>query len=80
MNQTLTVEAVYDNGVLRPTQPLPLAPQQRVTLKVQIPGAEGDWPVDVANIYKEIAAEDLRLAEAMLPAVRETWPACEDKP
>jgi predicted DNA-binding antitoxin AbrB/MazE fold protein len=31
---TLTVEAVYENGVLKPTQPLPLREQQRVRLQV----------------------------------------------
>ena len=80
MNQALTVEAVYDNGVLRPTQPLPFAQQQKVTLTIQVARAEADWPPDVANIYEEIAAEDLRLAETMSPTVRETWPASEDKP
>jgi len=74
MNRALTIEAVYDNGVLRPTQPLPLAAQQKVTLTIQVPGGEADWPADVADIYREIATEDLRMAEAMLPTVRETWP------
>jgi predicted DNA-binding antitoxin AbrB/MazE fold protein len=32
---SLTVEAVYENGVLKPTQPLPLKEHERVTITVQ---------------------------------------------
>jgi predicted DNA-binding antitoxin AbrB/MazE fold protein len=50
----LTVEAVYENGVLKPTQPLPLKEHERVRVTVQAqPGAaresagmlrwRGDW-------------------------------------
>lgn len=31
----LTIEAVYENGVLKPTQPLPFQEQQRVTITVE---------------------------------------------
>jgi predicted DNA-binding antitoxin AbrB/MazE fold protein len=31
---TLTVEAVYENGVLKPAQPLPLKEQERVQITV----------------------------------------------
>ena len=31
---SLTVEAVYENGVLKPTQPLPLKEQQRVQITI----------------------------------------------
>ena len=31
----LTVEAIYENGVLKPTQPLPLTEHQRVRITVQ---------------------------------------------
>jgi predicted DNA-binding antitoxin AbrB/MazE fold protein len=31
---TLTVEAVYENGVLRPAQPLPLKEREKVQLSV----------------------------------------------
>jgi predicted DNA-binding antitoxin AbrB/MazE fold protein len=73
----LTVTATFEDGVLRPDQPLPLAPHQRVTLQVQILGQGEPWPENVADIYREIADEDRRLAAAMLPMVRETWPASE---
>jgi AF2212-like len=32
---TLTVEAVYENGVLKPVQPLPLQERERVQVTVQ---------------------------------------------
>lgn len=31
---SITVEAVYENGVLKPTQPLPLKEQEKVCLTV----------------------------------------------
>lgn len=77
--QAITVDAVFEDGVLRPLQPLPLAPQQRVTVTVQAPNAT-DWPDDVAAIYQELAAEDRRLAEAMFAEVKATWPADEGQP
>jgi predicted DNA-binding antitoxin AbrB/MazE fold protein len=32
----LTVEAIYENGVLKPTQPLPLQDQARVRITLEI--------------------------------------------
>jgi predicted DNA-binding antitoxin AbrB/MazE fold protein len=61
---SLTVEAVFENGVLRPIQPLPLASDQRVTVTVQFQTADRPWSDDVAAIYQEIAEEDRRLAAA----------------
>jgi predicted DNA-binding antitoxin AbrB/MazE fold protein len=58
MITSLTVTATFENGVLHPDQPLPLAPRQRVTLVVQVPGAGDEWPENVAEIYQEIADED----------------------
>jgi predicted DNA-binding antitoxin AbrB/MazE fold protein len=43
---SLTVEAVYENGVLRPTEPLPLKEHERVVLSVRAP----------ANIQSALAA------------------------
>ncbi len=37
----ITVEAVYEDGVLRPTQPLPLKEHERVLLQIQ----PGDTPL-----------------------------------
>jgi predicted DNA-binding antitoxin AbrB/MazE fold protein len=77
---SLTVEAIFENGVLRPMQPLPLRPQQRVTITLQLPTTGITWPDDVAEIYRELAEEDRRLAEAMLPAIQETCPVSEEQP
>ncbi len=33
---TLTVEAVYENGVLKPTQPLPLKEHEKVSVTIQL--------------------------------------------
>lgn len=78
--QAITVDAVFENGLLRPLGPLPLAPSQRVTLTIRLSEARPDWPDDVAAIYQELAAEDRRLAEAMFGTVRETWPAGKEQP
>ncbi len=72
--QTITVEAIFEAGVLRPVQPLPFSEHQHVMLTLQIPPAVIDWPENVAAIYHEIAEEDRRLAEAMRSTVKETWP------
>jgi predicted DNA-binding antitoxin AbrB/MazE fold protein len=78
--QTITVEAVFENGVLRPLAALPLQPRQRVTLLVQVPRGAAPWPEDVAAIYQEIADEDRRLANTLWPTVKETWPPSEEQP
>lgn len=70
----LTATATFENGVLWPDQPLPLAPHQRVTLIIQIPAATDEWPENVAEIYRDMAGEDRRLADAMWGTVQETWP------
>ena len=74
---SLTITATFEDGVLHPDRPLPLAARQRVTLIVQVPQPDDEWPDNVAEIYQEVAAEDRRLAAAMFPTVRETWPTSE---
>lgn len=76
---TLTITAIFEDGVLRPDRALPLAPRQQVTLVLQLPAEERLWPDNVAEIYRDLADEDRRLAETMFPTVRETWPAAEDR-
>ncbi|HKI36796.1 MAG TPA: hypothetical protein VKA46_33390 [Gemmataceae bacterium] len=39
---------------------------------------ESDWPEDVAEIYRELAEEDRRLAAIMFTTVIETWPTDEE--
>lgn len=43
----LTIEAVYENGVLRPTQPLPLKDHQRVDITIQ---PKTNWIEETAGI------------------------------
>lgn len=38
--QSLVFEAVFENGVLRPDRPLPLAENQRIRLSVDLPAQE----------------------------------------
>jgi predicted DNA-binding antitoxin AbrB/MazE fold protein len=74
ITQPFTVDAIFEGGVLRPVQPLPLSEHQRVSVTVQVAGAVTEWPADAAAIYREIADEDRRLAAAMWDSVKETWP------
>ena len=76
---TLTITATFEDGMLRPDRVLPLAPRQQVTLVLQLPDRGCPWPDNVAEIYREIAGDDRRLAGAMLSGVRETWPVAEDR-
>jgi predicted DNA-binding antitoxin AbrB/MazE fold protein len=79
-NQPITVDAVFEGGVLRPLGPLPLSPGQQVTLTVDVPDEERPWPPDVADVYREIAEEDRRIAESMWGGVQKTWPKEEGNP
>ncbi|MFI5455511.1 MAG: antitoxin family protein [Isosphaerales bacterium] len=42
---TITVEATYENGVLRPAKPLPLTESQKVQVTIQT------QPVDILQAY-----------------------------
>lgn len=75
---SMTITATFEDGVLRPDRALPLTPRQQVTLVLQLPDDEPPWPDDVADIYREIADEDCRLAALAFSTVRETWPSAED--
>src|SRR5205823_13708221 len=46
---TLTVEAVYENGVLKPAQPLPLKEHEKVRLTIE---AEGSWVERTAGMLE----------------------------
>jgi predicted DNA-binding antitoxin AbrB/MazE fold protein len=77
-SSAITVEAVFEGGVLRPLEPLPLRAQQRVTVTVHVPDEATAWPEDVAAIYQEIAEEERRIAGAMWNTVPKTWPKGEE--
>ena len=70
----VTVEAVFQNGVLRPAKRLPLKTNQRVTLTIEWPASETVWPENTQEIYRELAEEDKRLAEMAWPMIKEAWP------
>ena len=42
----LTIEATYENGMLRPTQPLPLKEREKVQITVQPVGAKAQGTSD----------------------------------
>jgi predicted DNA-binding antitoxin AbrB/MazE fold protein len=44
----ITVEAVYEDGVLKPVQPLPLREHQKVRLTVEAPA---DWVEATAGMF-----------------------------
>lgn len=44
---TLSIEATYENGVLRPASPLPLADQERVRITVEL---ETTWAERTAGL------------------------------
>ena len=51
---TTTIEAIYENGVLRPLSPLSLPEGQHV--QVSVASDEPAQPQDVASILREIAS------------------------
>jgi predicted DNA-binding antitoxin AbrB/MazE fold protein len=70
----ITVDAFFENGVLRPVDALPFRANERVTVRIDVPSADPVWPADTAEIYSELEAEDRALANRMFPTVSETWP------
>ncbi len=46
---TLTIEAIYENGVLKPAQPLPLKEHAKVTVIIE---AAGTWTKRTAGMLK----------------------------
>jgi predicted DNA-binding antitoxin AbrB/MazE fold protein len=73
-NTVLTVDAIYDAGVLRPVEALPFRPNERVTVRIDVPTVPREWPDDTDEIYREIAAEESSLANAMFGEVQRNWP------
>ena len=72
---TITVEATYEKGVLRPEQPLPLAENEKVQVTVEAKPREADQsgggtqPTGL-SLGDEIAA----LVDALPPEVVAAWP------
>ena len=64
---TLTVEATYENGVLRPGRPLPLREREKVELVIQRQSpAKGDTASAPADEERQAALQ--RLLALQLPA------------
>ncbi len=54
---SIKVDAVFEDGVFRPTHPLPIAAHQRVTLIVQFPA------VSTGELNENEPAEDMSLCQ-----------------
>jgi predicted DNA-binding antitoxin AbrB/MazE fold protein len=62
------VEALYENGVLTPLQPLDLPDHQRVTISVRVPGEPAD-PEGLSGwrgVYEGVAENELDAIEAII--------------
>ncbi len=70
----ITVDAVFEGGLLRPLETLPFGPNKRVTLRIDVPEIDPIWPANTAEIYAELESDDRATAERMLAGIRETWP------
>jgi predicted DNA-binding antitoxin AbrB/MazE fold protein len=46
---TITIEAIYENGVLRPSQPLPLREHERIRVTIE---PETSWAERTAGMLK----------------------------
>lgn len=53
---TITIEAIYENGVLKPCQPLPLAEQERVRVTVE---PQISWAARTAGMMKFTGSAEL---------------------
>ena len=64
---SLSVTATYDDGVLRPDQPLPLVPRQKVTLFLEVPASTDPWGRNWGDSDERDAAarDESALAEAI---------------
>lgn len=62
------IEAVYQDGVLTPLEPLDLPDRQRVTLKIQVPGqpANSDSLGGWRSVYDGLAEEELTEIERII--------------
>jgi predicted DNA-binding antitoxin AbrB/MazE fold protein len=48
---TLTIEAIYENGVLKPVQPLPLKEHEQVRVTIHTASAR-NWVSETAGMIK----------------------------
>lgn len=62
--QPMTVEATYENGVLKPTQPLPLEEREQVRITIESPSnlvraTAGSIPCADAKLIEHIALDPI---------------------
>jgi predicted DNA-binding antitoxin AbrB/MazE fold protein len=62
---SITIEATYENGVLKPVQPLPLAESERVTVTIEASGSIVDrtagmlkWPGNPEDLRRFLEDDD----------------------
>jgi hypothetical protein len=56
VDMQMQVEAVYENGVLRPLEPLALEEHQHVTFTLTVPRDADEWPPPLDGGYIEAFA------------------------
>jgi predicted DNA-binding antitoxin AbrB/MazE fold protein len=68
---TLTVEAIYENGVLKPARPLPLKEHEtvRITIEPQLSWAERtsgilQWTGDLEDLRRIVEDDEFGIREA----------------
>ncbi len=68
---TITIEAIYENGVLRPTRPLPLKEQEmvRITIEPDLSWAERtagmlQWQGDFDDLRRIVEDDEFGIHEA----------------
>ena len=68
---TITIEAIYENGVLRPTRPLPLKEQEmvRITIEPELSWAERtagmlQWHGDFDDLRRIVEDDEFGIREA----------------
>lgn len=71
--EPFTVEAVYENGVLKPAQPLPLLEQEQVQVTVQRAGSATDRTYGMIGWRGDAVTFDHLLQESIADRV-ETGP------
>lgn len=74
---TITVEATYEGGVLKPAEPLPLAELQRVEIVIHTPQVEPNSGMPAAAPWPERKAALHRFLTVELPVA--DWQTMEDE-
>jgi predicted DNA-binding antitoxin AbrB/MazE fold protein len=69
---TLTVDAVYENGVLKPTQPLPLKEHERVRLAILTEASRAQQTYGLIEWSGDAATFERLLKEAELDYLEES--------